>query len=136
MKTVIGYSIDYYFSLRAISDNSESPALVPTDNTEKTAYINSNGIKWGNAATTAAKMKLIAIQKWTNYSVLQPLESWAEIRRTKLPALNFQVDNTNAQTLPPVRWFYPSSENTYNTTNYQAVSAKDKLTTKIFWDVN
>lgn len=132
----IGYSIDYYFSLRAISDNSESPALVPTDNTEKTAYINSNGIKWGNATTTAAKMKLIAIQKWTNYSVLQPLESWAEIRRTKLPVLNFQVDNTNAQTLPPVRWFYPSSENTYNTTNYQAVSAKDKLTTKIFWDVN
>ena len=65
---------------------------------------------------------------------MQPDEAWAEVRRLKLPVLNFVPDN-GIQSLPPNRWIYPTDEQTYNSANYQAVAASDKLTTKIFWDV-
>jgi len=81
-------------------------------------------------------MTLIATQKWIDSSVVQPYESWSEQRRLDAPALTFQVDATNQQTLPPYRWIYTSNENTYNTLNYDAVRSNDKLTNKIFWDVN
>jgi len=93
-------------------------------------------VKWENAASTDAKLKLIATQKWIHFSVVQPYESWTEARRLDAPQLNFWVDNSNAQTLPPYRWYYGSSENIYNTVNYETVRSKDNLTTKIFWDVN
>ncbi|MCE2835369.1 MAG: hypothetical protein LW694_13450 [Chitinophagaceae bacterium] len=51
------------------------------------------------------------------------------------PAMNFWTDNSVQQTRPPVRWVYPSVEQIYNKENYSAVSAKDNLTTKLFWDV-
>ncbi|WP_178338834.1 hypothetical protein [Arenibacter nanhaiticus] len=49
---------------------------------------------------------------------------------------SYLVDNANAQSLPPNRWIYPNSERVHNTENYNTVSADDKLTNKIFWDVN
>lgn len=131
----VNASIDYYFWLPTISDYSGNTpsALVPA---EKTAYLASAGVSWAGATTTAAKLNLIATQKWINYSVIEPLESWAEIRRLKLPALTFVSDATNAQTQPPKRWVYPNNEQTYNKANYEAVKSKDNFTTKIFWDVN
>lgn len=134
-ETGIGASIDYYFGLRAISNSSISGPLAPTSAAEKNAYIASNGISWTTAGSNAAKLNRIAIQKWTNYSVLQPLESWAEERRLKLPVLSFLPDNTNAQTLPPNRLLYPSDEKTFNSANYAVEAANDNLSTKIFWDV-
>ena len=132
----ISQSVDFYYWLRTLSDDGSAGPLAPTSTTEKNAYITSNGINWLNAATTADKLKLIAIQKWTNYSVLQPLESWAEYRRTKLPAFSFVNDpSTSVLPQPPTRWIYPTNEQTYNTANYQAVKGKDTFTTKIFWDV-
>jgi hypothetical protein len=132
----ISQSIDFYYWLRSISNDNSAGALTPTSATEKNAYIASNGISWLNAATTADKLNLIAIQKWTNYSVLQPLESWAEYRRTKLPAFSFVTDaSSSVLPQPPTRWIYPTSEQTYNTANYQTVKGKDSFTTKIFWDV-
>lgn len=134
-ETGINQSIDYYFWLRSISDDDSQGALTATNQGEKDAYIASSAISWAGAGDNAAKLNLIATQKWTNYSVLQPIESWTEIRRLKLPALTFVPDNTNAQTLPPNRWVYPSDEATYNAENYQAVKSIDNFTTKIFWDV-
>jgi hypothetical protein len=80
-------------------------------------------------------LKPIATQKWIHFSVVQPLESWAEIRRLDAPAFSFEVDNANAQKQPPYRWIYAASEQTYNTANYETVKSKDNLATKIFWDV-
>lgn len=127
-------SIDYYYYLRSISDNSSQPALAPTNDTEKNAYIASTGVNW--SGTNANKLNLIATQKWINYSVLQPIENWTEIRRLNLPALQFLPDNANLQTLPPARWPYPSNEISFNTKNYNAVREKDKITTKLFWDID
>jgi tetratricopeptide (TPR) repeat protein len=131
----INQSIDYYYWLRTISDDASQGALTPTSPTEKNAYIASAPISWTLATTSAQKLSLIATQKWINYNVLQPIEGWTEYRRLKLPALTFLPDNTNAQTLPPNRWVYPSDEATYNATNYAAVKGKDNFTSKIFWDV-
>lgn len=116
-------SINYYAGLAATTVSDAA----------KTTYLGAVGVQW--SGSNAAKLNLIATQKWINASVLQPLENWAEVRRLKLPMLTFLPDNTNPQTVPPSRWAYPTNEQTYNTANYSAVKDKDKITTKIFWDV-
>lgn len=127
-------SINYYFWLRTLSNSTVSGPLAPLSPSEITAYLASPGVSWAGAATATEKLNRIATQKWINYSVLQPQEAWAELRRLKLPALTFVPDN-GTQKLPPNRWLYPTNELTYNPANYQAVQSKDNLTTKIFWDV-
>ncbi len=131
----IKQSILWYYWVRSISNDNTAIALVPTSDTEINAYIAATGVSWGGAATATAKLQLIATQKWLHLNIIEPYENWAELRRLKLPALSFQTDNSNPQSLPPSRWLYPSSEISYNPTNYAQVAAKDKMTTKIFWDV-
>lgn len=130
-KKGINESIDYYYWLRSIS-NDNTNTLTPTNQTEKDAYITSADVVW--SGTDSEKLNKIATQKWIHYSVLQPIENWSELRRLKLPALTF-VSDAGTQALPPARWVLPSNEITFNAENYAAVSSKDKLTTKIFWDV-
>lgn len=136
-ETGIQQSIEYYYWLRSLSNNSTAGTLTPTNIAEISAYFASVGVNWDLATTTAAKLNLIATQKWINYSVVQPYESWAEIRRLDAPAFSFEVDAASGLVKqPPSRWVYPASEITYNSTNYSAVKSKDNLTTKIFWDIN
>ncbi|HYE56022.1 MAG TPA: SusD/RagB family nutrient-binding outer membrane lipoprotein [Chitinophagaceae bacterium] len=131
----IRQSIEYYYWLRTLSNNNVSGTLTPTNTAEINAYIASPGVNWDLAMTTADKLKRIALQKWIHFSVIQPNESWAELRRLDAPVLSFEVDAANAQKQPPLRWLYASNERTYNAANYQAVAAQDLLTTRIFWDV-
>ena len=128
----IAQSVEYYYNFRKVSNDNTvaAPAAATADEIQK--YIASDDVSWDKASN---KLAAIATQKWIHYSVVQPYESWSEIRRLDLPKFNFLEDKANAQTQPPVRWFYPSSEQIYNTTNYSAVKAKDNLTTKLFWDV-
>ncbi|MGZ8541228.1 MAG: SusD/RagB family nutrient-binding outer membrane lipoprotein [Chitinophagaceae bacterium] len=131
----ISQSIKYYYLLRTFSNDNTAGPLTPTDDAEIATYIAKAQVNWDNAATSADKLKLLATQKWIHFSVVQPLENWAEIRRLDAPAFSFEVDNANSQKQPPYRWFYANSEQTYNTSNYETVKAKDNLATKIFWDV-
>jgi hypothetical protein len=131
----IQQSVDYYYWLRSLSDNNTAGNVTPATNTEISRYIASPGVNWTLALTTVEKLKLLAAQKWIHYSVVQPLESWAEIRRLDAPGFSFEVDNANAQKQPPLRWLYADTEQTYNTANYQAVKSKDNLSTKNFWDL-
>ncbi|HYF33251.1 MAG TPA: SusD/RagB family nutrient-binding outer membrane lipoprotein [Chitinophagaceae bacterium] len=131
----IRQSIEYYYWLRTLSNNNVSGSLTPTNNTEINNYINSAGVNWDLAVTNADKLKLLAIQKWIHYSVVQPMESWAELRRLDAPVFSFEVDAGNVQKQPPYRWLYAANEKTYNAANYQAVAAQDNLSTRIFWDV-
>jgi hypothetical protein len=129
-------SIKNYYLYRSVSNNSDSgPVTAPTD-AEIAAYIAQSGINWDNATTKEAKRALIAMQKWVDFSVIQPLENWAEVRRLNVPQLSFWIDNADPQKQPPVRWQYPDNERTYNTENYNAVSGNDKITNKLFWDLN
>ncbi len=134
-ETGIKQSIEYYYWLRGLSnDNTVASPAIPTV-TEINNYLAAPAIAWTGAATKAAKLNLIATQKWIHFNVVQPVENWTEIRRLKLPVLSFWSDNSGIQKLPPSRWLYPTSENTYNTANYANVKANDNLSTKIFWDV-
>jgi len=127
-------SISYYVAIRALSKDATSPAVTAVAPAEITAYLAANGISFDKATTPAARIGLIAAQKWLHMNVVQPVELWSEVRRLD-PALSFQADGANAQTKPPVRWSYPVSETIYNKANYAAVSAKDNLNQKLFWDV-
>jgi hypothetical protein len=135
-ETGIKQSVEYYYWLRTLSTDNTAGALTPAGSAEINNYITGAGVNWANATTTADRLKLIATQKWIHFSVVQPYESWAEIRRLDAPAFNFLPDAGNAQTQPPYRWMYPTNESVYNPDNYAAVRSKDKLTTKIFWDLN
>lgn len=128
-------SVEQYYDIRTISNDNVSGAVTPFTGAEVTAYQNTPAVSWATATTTDQKLSRIATQKWLHYNVIQPIESWAEMRRLDLPSFSFLPDNSNPQTLPPTRWLYAPSENTYNTVNYSAVRSKDNLTTKLFWDV-
>jgi hypothetical protein len=132
----ITLSAEFYFWLRTLSNDNTAGPLTPLTGAQVTTYIASPGANWTLAATNADKLKLIAVQKWIHFSVMQPLDSWAEIRRLNAPSFSFETDNSNPQTQPPVRWFYADTEVTYNAANYQEVAGQDKLTTKLFWDLN
>ena len=130
----ITQSINYYYWLRTLSGSSVSGPLTPLEANEISDYLSAAGVSWTAATTADAKLSRIATQKWINYSVLQPMEAWAEIRRLDMPVLHFLPD-AGSQKLPPTRWLYSTNEITYNTANYEAVQSKNYLNTKIFWDV-
>ena len=122
--------------MKQVLDNADNTAgaSAALTTTEVDAYLAQPAISWDAATTTAAKWTLIAYQKWVHFNVVQSLENWSETRRLKLVKLNLKADVT-AQSTTPNRWFYPSSEPVYNTTNYNAVKGNDNLTTKLFWDI-
>lgn len=131
-ENAIKQSIEFYYNMRKLSNDNTVPAPVATNDTEVNDYITSAAVNWGS---NTDKLNLIATQKWIHFNVVQPVDLWAEIRRLDLPKFTFRDDIANTQRQPPVRWFYPTSESIYNPTNYTAVSGKDNLATKVFWDV-
>ncbi|WP_310589759.1 SusD/RagB family nutrient-binding outer membrane lipoprotein [Dyadobacter luticola] len=134
-ETAISQSVKFYTAIANLSNATLGTKPVSPTDAQIAAYIATDAVNWTKATTSAAKLSLIATQKWLHYNVVQPYENWADIRRLDLPALTFQTDNANNQTTPPVRWNYPGNEITYNTDNYALVRESDKLTTKLFWDV-
>ncbi|POS02416.1 SusD-like starch-binding protein associating with outer membrane [Flavobacterium croceum DSM 17960] len=67
-------------------------------------------------------------------------EGWTSYRRLNYPVLTAPATaNAAAEGKVPVRMQYPIREQTLNPTNYNAASSAiggDKLTTKLFWDIN
>jgi hypothetical protein len=135
-ETAIRQSVEFYNSLLALSNASGIPAPTPATSAQITAYLGQDNVSWDKATTPRERLERIATQKWLHYSIIQSYESWADVRRLDLPVLQFWTDNASEQTQPPVRWVYPSNEITYNAKNYSAVRDKDKLTTRLFWDIN
>jgi hypothetical protein len=129
----ISQSIDFYYNVNG-TGTFRDPLPRPTGE-EINAYINHPKVSW---AANGDKMELIAIQKWLDTGLGNMTQTWSELRRLNKPMLEFMPDNNSAsgQTLPPVRWLYPSSEAALNGDNYAAVSSKDNLKTKIFWDLD
>ncbi|MFC4874397.1 SusD/RagB family nutrient-binding outer membrane lipoprotein [Negadavirga shengliensis] len=132
----IRQSMGFYQFLRSLSNNSESPAPVVPTAADMAAYLAQPAISWDAAASLDDRIGLIARQKWLHLNVVQPNENWAELRRLDALGLVFRNDDSNQQSQPPSRWMYPGVEQSFNAANYSAVQSKDKLTTKIFWDVD
>ncbi|MCT2562559.1 SusD/RagB family nutrient-binding outer membrane lipoprotein [Chryseobacterium herbae] len=112
--------------------------------------VTSSFTDWGKASDAAAYLvahpydpsnwkKSIGEQAWVAmYN--QAITSWNFYRRLDYPQLVAPVTAIpNAGGKVPVRLQYPPAEATTNGTNSSAASAAiggDKLTTKIFWDIN
>ncbi|SOE23698.1 Starch-binding associating with outer membrane [Spirosomataceae bacterium TFI 002] len=131
----ISNSIGQYVKIRAVSNDNTVPAPATPTADAIAAYTSQEAVSWDKAADNAAKIKLIATQKWVHFNILQAYENWAEHRRLDALSFSFVPDNANTQTLPPLRFNIPGNEITYNAENYNAVKDQDKLTNKIFWDV-
>ena len=131
-ENAIKQSIEFYGNVRKVSNDNTAPALVAPTDAEIAAYIASPDINWDTP--DANKISLIANQKWIHFNIIQAYDNWAETRRLGFPKLTFRDDPSNAQKQPPFRWFYPTSERTYNGDNYSKVQSNDVLNKKIFWN--
>ena len=98
-----------------------------------TRYLADPSVAWATAAGT--DLQKIALQKWISLYD-HPDHEWIDIRRLDYPVLPAPVGAISGF---PNRLYYPQSEQTVNGANYtQAASAigSDKVTTKLFWDIN
>lgn len=124
-------AVRFMFYLNQTNQQRPHEAAVTTE--EISDLLSAPGV-----AYTGSENELLAkiwTQKWLSLGFIQSIENWAEVRRTKMPALTFVPDNTPGAALPPSRLVYPDSEKSYNQSNYAKVAANDKTDVKIFWDV-
>ena len=105
------------------------------DISDGSAYAAARILDMGTASGGA--FQVIGEEKWV---ALCPLgyDAWSEWRRTGYPVLRPSVDAYNDGQIPR-RYNYPSEESKINQSNYNSgvsslVPAKDKNTSKIWWD--
>ncbi|HUZ57622.1 MAG TPA: SusD/RagB family nutrient-binding outer membrane lipoprotein [Hanamia sp.] len=129
----INQSILYYYTINSSSSYTGPKQPMPSAGAIA-AYEAYPTVAFGT--DMQGNLEKIATQKWIDFNVMQANQAWAEYRRTKLPALSFPIDPGSVSAPnPPTRLLYPGEESSLNTANYDAVAAKDNITTKIFWDV-
>jgi len=87
-----------------------------------------------NFVTSSNKIQTLIIQKWAACNAFDPLESFSDWRRLKIPAnLPVSVYPGNTATHIPYRLEYPTSEHSYNAANVNSQGDIDILNSKIFW---
>lgn len=93
------------------------------------AYLNQSSVKYDGSLALLLTQKTIAL--WN-----VDYQGWMNYRRTGLPALEPGPDSLNGD-LYPVRFLYPSSEQTLNTENYKAAveaMGGDNINAKGWWE--
>ena len=95
------------------------------------------------AKTPSEKLEAIITQKYIALNMVNSDEAWNEFRRTGYPASDPKGDayhniasllsNSPRTDKLPCRVLYPSSEQSYNATNYKPINQFSDL---IFWDPN
>lgn len=123
-------SVDFYYA-----ENAKSKFRTAVPQPDATAYIDA---LWTNATD---KLEAICNQRWLHFSMLQQEQSYAEVRRTGFPKLEFRdFSNDPNFTIPrPMdRIVYPSNE-TQNNLEYMT-EAINRLSNKnqewynnLFW---
>jgi hypothetical protein len=112
-------------------------------------YIDANAgnhlVEFEAAASKAEQLEAIITQKYIAVNMINSDEGWNEYRRTGYPIskpgdANAQLDIASTKSdvssrndRLPTRILYPSSELSYNATNYRTVDYTSEL---IFWDPN
>ena len=96
------------------------------------AYLAQDGIALTSQADGRTK---IGTQKWLSLFG-QGYEAWTEWRRTKVPALSPVPEGDPQVGQIPSRYYYPTTEPSFNKANYEAASASiggDLLTSSLIW---
>lgn len=105
----------------------------PTNITASPAYYTQPGVAY--TGSTDEKLYKIRIQRW--FSMFYTgFEGWSEWRRTGVPK-ETMIGPSSAISAWPRRIRYPLSEQTVNTTNYNAavaVQGPDDLLTRVWWN--
>ena len=123
-------SINLYYK-----ENSLSVYRDPVIQPDATEYINN---LWTNATD---KLEAICTQYWLHFSLLQPTQSYNNVRRTGFPVLQFRDLTGNASKnlpLPVDRLPYAQNETDNNNANKMAAIQKladpsNECYNKIFW---
>jgi len=121
----------YAAGIRANMTQWSGAANMPTT-AEIDAYLAQTSVAY-NAATGLAQIHL---QQWIGL-YMNGNEAWSHIRRTNTPALTAGPDLILSRI--PVRFTYPTLEQSLNLTNYQAAVSRqgaDELTTKVWFMAN
>ncbi|WP_437920979.1 SusD/RagB family nutrient-binding outer membrane lipoprotein [Sphingobacterium sp. LRF_L2] len=127
-------SITFYYYINQLNSSKELPKATNPQDEAIDDFVDNSTITYTGNSTT--KLELILTQKWLHYGFLQAQHAWSEYRRTGYPQLTVLTAGLANYATPPLRFLYPTEEVSNNSTNYEAVRAKDTRTTKIFWDVN
>jgi hypothetical protein len=129
----VGNTTEFYYD-KGISDSFESWGLSQSDADN---YISNPDVNYTSAA--GSWREKIGNQAWIAY-FNRGFESWTTWRRLDAPALVAPASAyPEANNVVPKRLPYPVNEQTVNGTNYNNASTAiggDKLSTKVFWDVN
>ncbi|MEX2512713.1 MAG: SusD/RagB family nutrient-binding outer membrane lipoprotein [Cyclobacteriaceae bacterium] len=122
-------SFDYYENrLRVASLDVLADAVQPGP-----AYFTQNQVAY--TGSQEEKLKKIGTQKWLAL-FFNGLEGWFDWRRTGIPEIQPGPAAYNATI--PVRFIYPTSVQALNRDNYQeavGVQGEDRITTRVWWDV-
>jgi len=130
-ENAIKESISLYVSIRVNSDDNTVSAANPPSVIAINNYL--TNINW-NGSTN--KIELIATQKWIHFNLVQAIEAWSEVRRLNFPKFDVQTQNSDLFKTIPKKFTLPSSEQTYNSVNYEKIRNQDTQNTALFWDVN
>ncbi|GLR17694.1 SusD/RagB family nutrient-binding outer membrane lipoprotein [Portibacter lacus] len=135
-ETAIKQSTDFYFYVNSLGADRIAGEPTPVEESEFDVMFATEAAGWDNAGSQEEKIELIASQKWVHFNIIQPYQNWAEIRRLDYPVLEFWVDNSSLVKTPPLRFNVPGNEQSFNKSNYEAISGEDELFNPLFWDVN
>jgi hypothetical protein len=141
----VGNTPEYYYN-QAITLSCEFWGVIPTD---IAAYLANPEVAYTTAASTQVPgapegttgtgtwQEKIGYQEWIAlYN--RSFQSWTAFRRLDFPKLISHPSSVSiANKKVPVRWTYPTAEQTVNGANWTAASTAiggDNLTTGIFWD--
>lgn len=129
-------SIQNYYTYYANSNaDKKIDSIAKTDVSDTTlkSWLTSSSYKYN----PSNGLEQIATQKWMHLGILQIYENWAEYRRTDLPVLDDDRENSTLlnKENAPVRFLYPSKEASMNTENYNAQSEYNKIDARLWWDV-
>lgn len=122
-------SFDYFKSRYELIDLPQIAEKLEVDN----SYFAQQGVAY--TGTSEEKLSKIGTQKWLAL-YFSGLEAWYDWRRTDYPKISpGPAAYINSV---PVRFMYPSSIQSLNKENYNAVIARqgpDAITTPVWWDV-
>lgn len=125
----------YNYYKNSSATNLRDADIAATDVSDATlnAWLTNSTFKFNSAKAS----EQIATQKWINFGILQPFESWAEYRRTDLPTLIDDIENGTLLNKgnTPVRVLYPANEASMNSTNFQTVVEDNYTNKRVWWDV-
>lgn len=131
-ETALKASIPYSGAKAPISGTAAEAAA---DYYGQTSGTYSNLVNWDLMTTDDEKLEAISVQKWLGFFLLDPLESWSEIRRTDMPTWLHASHQWNLEDLKlPARALYPQTERALNADNFAANEKTSIVNDLIFWD--